>query len=155
MSHTTELVRSGVVLFTTPGCPHCPRVRDLSERAALDTPDVEYMEVSALDRPDLAVSLKIRGAPTALAFDGGVEVDRLVGAANAGEIDRVFASAAGQLLATVPRVSTENRQIRTGAGLALVVAGLLTQVFWLVLIGALFGLSAWHDLLLPRRRAAS
>ena len=95
--------------------------------------------------------MKIRGAPTTLPYYEGREVGRIVGVASLQEIEDLFAAAAGDTTVTPPRVSAENRKIRTGAGLALAVAGLVTQSIWLLLLGTALILFGWYDIVLPRR----
>ena len=112
-------------------------------------PDVDFTEVSAADRPDLVKSLKIRGAPTVLAYRDGLEVTRTVGAVNIEELQQLFASSHGTATSGPSKVSSENRKIRTAAGATLGAAGLLTQVIWLVLTGAALVLAGWYDKFLP------
>lgn len=156
MRPEVHLASSGVVLFTTPDCPHCPNVRMLSEREAVEKHEVPFTEVSAPDQPHLASSMNVRAAPTAIAMFNGVEVDRVVGPANQSEVERVFASASGASNGSRSRISAENRKFRTAIGAVLVIAGLIASVIWLVLIGAAFTASGWWDKLpIPGSRSVS
>ena len=93
--------------------------------------------------------MKIRGAPTTLAYYDGQEVGRVVGSASLAEIEVLFASATGDTTQRPTRVSAEDRKFRTGAGIALLVAGLLVQNVWLLVLGAALVLSGWYDLVVP------
>ena len=67
------------LLFTTPWCATCGPVE---ERLRAADPDTRFLKIDATERPDLAGSLAVRSAPTALLADrhGRVQA-RLVGAA--------------------------------------------------------------------------
>ncbi len=154
-----------VVLVTTPHCPHCRSIRSHIEAvageavageavaggaSAADNPTgfdgVTFIEVSAPASPDLATELKIKAAPSLLAFRDGVEVTRHVGAGGEADVRRVFDAAAG-VAGSVRRysISSETRWIRTGLGLVLIAAGAITSVIWLALLGAVFLVSGWYD----------
>lgn len=141
---------SGVVLFTTPGCPNCPLVRTRSQTVAQESAAIDFAEISAPDRPDLVASLAVRGAPTTIAFHAGSEIARVVGPASLGELRSLFQSAGDATPSGRATIARETRQIRTGAGAALVLAGLVAQNTWLVLIGAALILAGWHDHLTPK-----
>ncbi len=147
-----------VVLVTTPHCPHCRSIRNHIEAvagagsAATEPTGVDqvngvtFIEVSAPDSPDLATELKIKAAPTLLAFRDGAEVTRHVGAGSEGDVRRVFDAASGAEK-SVRRysISSESRWIRTGLGLVLIAAGAITSVIWLALLGTIFLVSGWYD----------
>ncbi len=141
---------SSVVLVTTPHCPHCRSIRSHIEAVAGAGFDqvhgVSFVEVSAPDSPDLATDLKIKAAPTLLAFRDGEELTRHVGAGGESDVQRVFDAASGA--ATSVRrfsISSESRWIRTGLGAVLLAAGAITSVIWLVLLGVVFLASGWYD----------
>lgn len=155
MSSEADLASSGVVLFTTPGCPHCPRVRQTSLDVAQRRPGVKFSEVSAVDRPDLVKSMNVRAAPTMLALRDGVEVGRTIGASSADEIERLFEASAGGPAVARRSVSTEDRTIRSAAGAVLLLAGLITQIIWLALFGVGLLLWGWYDYLSPNASLTS
>ena len=135
-----------VVLVTTPGCVHCARVRTFSESIARAYHTVDFVEISAVDHPELTASLKVRAAPTTIAFRGGAVVDRVVGAARPEEVRRLFSAALGEETgSTRNTISGENRALRTTAGVVLGIAGVIFQVIWLILIGAVLLASGWYD----------
>ena len=154
---------SAVVLVTTPHCPHCRSIRGHIEAvvgagSAATEPSgvgqvngVTFIEVSAPDSPDLATELKIKAAPTLLAFRDGAEVTRHVGSGGEADVRRVFEAAAGSSETGSPKairrfsISSESRWIRTGLGLVLIAAGAITNVIWLALLGAVFLASGWYD----------
>ncbi len=154
MSPDDIVAGSGVVLITTPGCSRCPSVRIHSHTVAKTSPNTPFVEVSAPDRPDLVTSLAIRAAPTALAFRDGIETARVVGPARPRELRVVFSSASTTQPQRRGTTATESRLLRTSAGAALVLAGVVAQVIWLGLIGIALVVAGWHDYL-PRRSAST
>lgn len=144
-----------VVLVTTPHCPHCRSIRGHIEAVAdagsiAEEPTgidgVAFIEISAPDSPDLATDLKIKAAPTLVAFRDGEEVTRHIGAGNESDVRRVFDAASGSSQsARRYSISSENRRIRTSVGVTLIIAGAVTSVILLALLGACFLIAGWHD----------
>lgn len=95
--------------------------------------------------------MKIRGAPTTLAYFDGEEVGRIVGPPSTEDLEALFDSATGTTPVSWRRVSTENRKIRTAMGATLLIAGLAVASIWLCLIGTALILGGWHDYLIPNR----
>lgn len=138
-----------VLLVTTPHCPHCRSIRAHIGEVAASHTAVANRELSAPDDPELTSELKIRAAPTLLAFRGGKEVARHVGAGSAADVERIFA-AASQTSQSTRRfsISAENRKIRSAVGLVLMAAGAFSEVFLLALLGTVFIAAGWYDYLI-------
>lgn len=150
MSPDDIVASSGVVLFTTPGCPHCPMVRERIRTTADASLSDNFAEISVPERSDLVDALGVRAAPTTVSFLDGVEKARVVGPASTREISELFERAHSAQAPRHGTIASETRLIRAGAGAALVLAGLVAQVPWLILFGVALIVAGLHDLI-PRR----
>jgi glutaredoxin-like protein len=56
-------------VFTTPGCPHCPRAVVLAHEMALASPHVTAFAVEATEFPDLARQYHVSGVPKTVVND--------------------------------------------------------------------------------------
>jgi glutaredoxin-like protein len=56
-------------VFTTPGCPYCPRAVNLANEMALASPQITAFAVEATEFPDLAQQYKVTGVPKTVVDD--------------------------------------------------------------------------------------
>lgn len=109
-----------------------------------------FAKISVPERSDLVAILGVRAAPTTVSFLNGVEQARVVGPASTSEVSELFERARSAQAPRHGTIASETRLIRTGAGAALILAGLIAQVPWLFLFGVALTVAGLHDLL-PRR----
>jgi thiol-disulfide isomerase/thioredoxin len=63
-----------VLFFTQPGCPPCEEAKPQLEE--LRHKGVKITEINIRERPDLARQYNIRGTPTYVVLEDGVEIER-------------------------------------------------------------------------------
>jgi thioredoxin 1 len=72
-----------LVDFATAWCPPCRALAPVLDRLAAETAGrVKVVSISADEHPSLAARFAVRGYPTIIAFAGGVEKARHLGATN-------------------------------------------------------------------------
>jgi hypothetical protein len=124
-------------------------VRPIIEQAAEDfVGRVTTEEIGDPSAP-LVSGLGVRGTPTLIAFHEGREVARLTGSASNSDVRALYQSAAtgGRRRAVL---STQDRVLRIGAGVALSVWGLLAATPLLTGVGLVTLFFGTYDLMLGR-----
>ena len=96
-----ESGRTAVVDFGAPWCPPCRAMEPIFEElAGRFEGGVRFLKMNIDDNPATAQRYGIKGIPTFLVFDGGREVERVVGATGKEALARIVskyvAVAAGQ-----------------------------------------------------------
>jgi len=117
--------RPVIVDVWAPWCAPCRRMAPIVERLAGEYEGrVDVWKVNADEQPDEARRLRVLGIPTMIAFRGGQEVSRKVGAGSEADLRLLFEMAvSGQ--APAPRgIALSDRLLRLAAGTALVLLGL-------------------------------
>ena len=124
-----------VVLFEAPRCHHCATMRPRVEEVAAAHADVVFERVDVTRSPEQVRGLSILGTPTLVAWDGEVEVGRLIGSHGASAIEALFGDG---------EAASGDWALWLGAGLALGLIGMAAGPAWpLVAIGlALAGYGA-------------
>ncbi len=115
---------------------------------------VDVWKVNTDTDPEVAAALGVRGIPTFIAFRDGRELNRLVGAQSRSRLGLLFEQAVSGRV-TVARVSTQDRLLRTAAGVALGIMAWQTNTEILYVVGLLALLSGYYDLLPLSRRPSS
>ncbi len=138
--------RPVVVDFWAPWCVPCRRTKPTLERLGREyAGKVDFWTINADDHPQLVRALGIFGIPTLLAFQGGREAARIIGAKSAAEYRDLFdALAAGRDISRA-RLAPLDRLLRLGAGGALTVVGVTTGTWWLIPLGLLVAFTGVYD----------
>lgn len=139
--------RPVVVDLWAPWCGPCKMVKPILEKLAQQySGRVDLWQINADENQELLSDLKVYGIPTLIVFRDGKETLRQVGAKPASTLQAMFESLASGVEPKPASLSTSERTIRFGSGLALLAIGLVTQGSWLFyLIGGVLLFSAIYD----------
>ena len=79
-----------IVDFWAPWCGPCRAMGPVLEKFSNDNEDITVIKVNVDENPGVA-DLGIRSIPTIIAFEGGVEKDRNIGATTSEKMLKLFA----------------------------------------------------------------
>jgi len=107
---------------------------------------VDLWQINADDSQDLLRELKVYGIPTLIVYRNGKETLRQVGAKPTSALHNLFETLATGDMPTVLGLSSMDRFIRMGAGIAIAAIAWATQANWILyFIGGLLIFSAVYD----------
>jgi thioredoxin 1 len=107
---------------------------------------VDLWQINADESQALLQELKVYGIPTLIVYRDGKEVQRQVGAKPASALKNLFETLATGGDPAPAGLSSMDRFIRMGAGLAIVALGWTTQANWLLFVlGGILMFSAIYD----------
>ncbi len=139
--------RPVVVDLWAPWCVPCRMIAPALERlGAAHVGVVDVWKINADDEPQLVVDLGVLGIPTLIAYRGGEEVARHVGAAPEAQLRVLFDRARGTGTQPPQGPTQRDRLVRLGGGALLAAFGFALAGAWpLVLGGALLAFSGVYD----------
>lgn len=139
--------RPVVVDLWAPWCGPCKMVKPILEKLAQEyTGRVELWQINADDNQDLLRELKVYGIPTLIVYRDGKETLRQVSAKPASALKTLFETLATGGVPTSAGLSSMDRFIRMGAGLAVAAIGWVNHANWILLIiGGVLMFSAIYD----------
>jgi thioredoxin 1 len=79
-----------IVDFWAPWCGPCRAMAPVLEKFSNEVSDIKVIKVNVDENPEIA-EFGIRSIPTIIAFEGGTEKDRSVGATTAEKLLKLFA----------------------------------------------------------------
>jgi len=117
--------RSVIVNVWAPWCAPCRRMAPIVERLAGEYDGhIDVWKVNADEQPDEVRRLRVLGIPTMVAFRGGQEVTRKVGARSEADLCLLFETALSGQAPAHRGIALSDRVLRLAAGTALVLLGL-------------------------------
>ena len=126
-----------VVDLWAPWCGPCKIVKPILEKLGKEYEGrVDLWEVNADENPELLKSLRVYGIPTLIVFRGEKETQRYVGAKSSSTLKSLFEALASGEEKLPARLSTADRLIRFGAGIALAGIWAAADGHWLLLVFA-------------------
>lgn len=143
----SESSRPVIVDFWAPWCGPCRMVKPILEKLAAQYEGrVDLWQINADESQELIRELKIFGIPTLIVFKDGKEAAREVGAKPAPALESLFETLAAGGDPAPAGISTIDRFIRMGIGMALLIFSISNQAAWPVyLVSGLLMFSAVHD----------
>jgi thioredoxin 1 len=138
--------RPVVVDLWAPWCGPCMAVKPTLEQLAAEYAGrVDLWQINADESPDLLRAVHVYGIPTLIVYRDGKEARRYVGAKPASALRSMFESlATGQAPAPVG-VTTRDRVLRMGAGLAMAIIAWQFSYWPLLILGGLVMFTAVYD----------
>ena len=139
--------RPVVVDLWAPWCGPCKTVKPILEKLAQEYAGrVDLWQINADENQDLLHELKVYGIPTLIIYRDGKETLRQVGAKPASTLRNLFETPATGEEPTSASLSSMDRLIRMGAGIAVAAIGWATHANWILfLLGGVLMFSAIYD----------
>jgi thioredoxin len=126
-----------VVDFWAPWCGPCKMIKPTLEKLAQEYEGrVDLWQVNADDNPELLKSLRVFGIPTLIVYRNGQETQRYVGAKSSSTLKLLFEALAAGGEALPANLSSTDRLIRLGGGVALAGIWAVADGHWLLLVFA-------------------
>lgn len=140
-----QSTRPVLVDLWAPWCAPCRMTKPILEKLAGEYEgQVEFLAVNADESPEIARHYRVFAIPTVLVFLGGEQVSRITGAQNEANYRRVFEAALHGEPARMS-LSTFDRFLRLGAGMALIGVAFLTSNWVVALAGGLLAFLGVYD----------
>ena len=139
--------RPVVVDLWAPWCGPCKTVKPILEKLVQEYAGrVDLWQINADENQDLLHELKVYGIPTLIIYRDGKETLRQVGAKPASTLRNLFETLATGEEPTSASLSSKDRLIRMGAGIAVAAIGWATHANWILfLLGGVLMFSAIYD----------
>lgn len=134
-----------IVDFWASWCAPCKTTKPILERLAQEYDgSVEFLPVNADDSRQVVEQLRIFGLPTVLAMRDGKEVSRVTGARDEASYRAMFEALASGSEVKVS-LAPFDRLLRFGAGLLLLIVGILTSSWLVAGIGCVLAFLGVYD----------
>ncbi len=139
--------RPVVIDLWAPWCGPCRAVRPALEKLGREYDGrVDLWEVNADEHSDLFRRLRVYGIPTLIAYRGDQELLRYVGVKSDGVLRSLFESLSLGAVPAPAGLTSLDRLLRLGSGLAIISLGLAIHANWLLIfMGGLILFTAIHD----------
>lgn len=134
-----------VVDFWAPWCVPCRTTKPILESLAKEySGQVEFLAVNADQAREITSRYRVMAIPTVMSFQNGELIGRVTGAQNEENYRKIFAATLQGDPVRVP-LTTFDRALRLGAGLALIGIAVASSSWLLALVGAAAAFTGVYD----------
>jgi thioredoxin 1 len=134
-----------VVDFWAPWCVPCRTTKPILESLAAEySGRVEFLAVNADEAREITGHYRVMAIPTVMSFHNGEPIGRVTGAQNEANYRKIFAATLEGDPVRVP-LSTFNRALRLGAGLALIGIAVASSSWLLGFAGGMVTFTGIYD----------
>jgi thioredoxin 1 len=134
-----------VVDFWAPWCVPCRTTKPILENLAAEySGRVEFLAINADEAHEITGHYRVMAIPTVMSFHEGELIGRVTGAQNEQNYRKIFAATLEGDQVRVP-LSTFDRALRLGAGLALIGIAMASSSWLLALAGGVVTFTGIYD----------
>lgn len=135
-----------LVEFWAPWCAPCRMMAPALERVAeQNANEVDLLRINADESQEVLRALRVYSIPTMIGYDGTVEQFRRSGALPEPALNDLFAALAQRQPPPKASLQISQRLVRLGLGGMVALMGVLSNAWWVVLLGGVLAFTGVYD----------